>query len=106
MRDLLSNPGFIALMGTLFGGAGLKLVEQYLGKAKQKQDAGAAIRAELRIEIDSLRKQLVEASAEEQRLEAQIEEWRSKYYDLRDDKQKVVTELTIALNKLKGFGQE
>lgn len=103
MKDLLNNPGFIALVGTIFGGAGLKIIESWLGKAKERATEAANIRNELRTEIDSLRKQLERADAEEKRLEGLVEDWRAKYYDLRDEKQRVVTELTITLDRLKAL---
>lgn len=106
MKDLFSNPGFIALLGTLFGGAGLKVVESWLGKAKVKQDAGIAMRNELRLEIEGLRKQLTGNAQEEQRLEHEVERWRGMYYDLRDEKQKVVTELMIVMEQLKAIQRE
>lgn len=103
MQDLLNNPGFIALVGTLFGGAGLKVIENRLGKAKERAAEALTMREELRKEIDGLRQQLQKADAEEQRLEGLVEEWRAKYYDLRDEKQRVVTELTILQSRLKAF---
>ena len=90
-------------MGTIFGGAGLKIVESWLGKAKSRADAGSQMREELRSEIAGLRSQLDKAAAEEMRLEGLIEEWRSKYYDLREEKTKVVTELTIVTERLKAY---
>ena len=103
MSDLLNNAGFVALMGTIFGGAGLKVIESWLGKAKERATEAAGIREELRKEIDNLRAQLERADTEEQRLEALIEEWRSKYYDLRDEKQQVLTELTILKDRLLAY---
>lgn len=103
MKELLNNANFMALLGTLFGGAGIKFLEQYLGRAKDKADQGAQIREELRKEIDSLRTQLNAAAAEEQRLEALIDDWRNKYYDQRDENTKIVTELTITLDRLKAL---
>lgn len=103
MSDLFNNAGFVALMGTIFGGAGLKVIESWLGRAKERATESAAIREELRKEIDNLRTQLDKADEEEKRLEAQIEEWRSKYYDLRDEKQQVVTELTIMKDRLLAY---
>lgn len=101
MKELFNNAAFLTLLGTLFGGVGLKVVESWLGKAKEKHDAGAALRSELRLEIEGLRKQLVASATEEQRLEAEIDRWRGLYYDLRDEKQKVVTELMIITEQLK-----
>lgn len=103
MSDLFNNPGFVALLGTLFGGAGLKVVESWLGKAKERATEQQTIREELRKEIDNLRAQLEKGAAEEQRLETQIEDWRAKYYDLRDEKQQVVTELTILKDRLLAY---
>lgn len=103
MKELFDNAGFVALMGTIFGGAGLKIVESWLGRAKERNDIGASIRDELRKEIDSLRTQLDKGQAEEQRLEGLVEEWREKYWGLREEKQKVVTELTIVMERLKAY---
>lgn len=101
MRELLNNDGFVALLGTIFGGAGLKIIESWLGRVKERATEAASMREELRREIESLRAQLIQADGEELRLEGLVEEWRQKYYDLRDEKQKVVTDLTITLDKLK-----
>lgn len=106
MRDLLNNTAFLALLGMLFGGTGVKIIESWLGKAQRKSDAGAALRAELRLEIESLRKQLTDAAAEEKRLEALVDKWQGLYYDLRDEKQQVVTELTITLERLRVLEKE
>lgn len=103
MRELFNNDGFIALLAAVFGGAGLKVIEYYLAKAKERSTYSAHVREELRREIDGLRAQLDKAAAEENRLEGLVEEWRAKYYDLRDEKQKVVTELTITLERLKSL---
>jgi cell division protein FtsB len=103
VKDLLNNAGFVALVGTIFGGAGLKIIESWLGRAKERSDQGAEIREELRKEIEGLRNQLDKASAEEQRLEAQVEQWREKYWSLREEKQSLVTELTIVMERLKAY---
>lgn len=68
---------WIALIGTVFGGVGLKVVDHYLSKNKVKIDDAARIRDELRIEITSLRDEV-------NKLEAERDKWRADYYDLRD----------------------
>lgn len=103
LGELFNNAGFVALMGTIFGGTGLKIIESWLGRAKERATEAQTMRDELRKEIDNLRTQLNTAQAEEQRLETQIEEWRSKYYDLRDEKQLVITELTILKDRLLAY---
>lgn len=106
MNEFLSNPGVIALLGTLFGGAGLKFVEHWLNRKERVRDAGMALRDELRMEIDRLKEQMASAAAEEQRLEAEVERWRGMYYDLRDEKQRVVTELDIVLAQLRTLDKD
>lgn len=103
MSELFNNAGFVALMGTIFGGAGLKIIESWLSKSKERSTEAQSMRDELRKEIDALRAQLDKADEEEKRLEAQIEDWRSKYYDLRDEKQQIVTELTILKDRLLAY---
>lgn len=95
VQDLLNNSAFVALVGTIFGGAGLKLIEHYLGKAKERASEQATMRDELRKEINDLRAQVNSAKEEERRLEGLLEVRTREYYDLRDEKQKVVTELSI-----------
>lgn len=103
MSDLLNNAGFVALVGTIFGGAGLKVIESWLGRAKERATEAQAMREELYKQITDLRTQLDKAEAEELRLEGLIDEWRSKYYDLRDEKTNVVTELTILKERLLAY---
>lgn len=70
-----TTQAWIALGGTIFGGAGLKIFEQFLGRSKQRDDTATSLR-------DELRKELAEArdEAEEYREEADV--WRLRYYSL------------------------
>lgn len=67
------DPAVIALVGTLFGGIGLKLVETWLGRKRIKIDDAGNIRNELRLEIAALR---IENSDHEK----DVDVWREKYY--------------------------
>lgn len=93
-------------MGTIFGGAGLKFTEAWLGRAKDRATEDKSMREELRKDIESLRSQLEKADAEEARLQGLIDEWKEKYYVLREEKQNVVTELTITLDRLKNLEKQ
>lgn len=88
------DPAWIALIGTLCGGAGLKMMEHYLGKSKVKVDEATKLRDELRIEITSQREEI-------RVLEHEVDKWRADYYDLRDKYTTLNTEYLIALEKLK-----
>lgn len=88
------DPAWIALIGTLCGGIGLKVAEHWLGKNKVKVDAATQMRDELRFEITAQREEIKD-------LETDVEKWRSDYYDLRDKYIQLQTELMIALQKIK-----
>lgn len=91
---------WLALIGTLFGGAGLKVIEAYLGRTRQKQDQGASIREELRLELTGLRQELTDAKVEEIRLEKEVDTWRSMYYEQFVKSAALVTELKAAHEKV------
>lgn len=93
------DPAWIALIGTLCGGIGLKVAEHWLGKGKVKVDDAARIRDELRLEITAQREEIKE-------LEQQVQKWQADYYDLRDKHIKLQTELMIALQKIKDEADE
>jgi len=65
----------VALFGAIFGGAGLKIIEQILSRNKVKLDAASEFRKELREDIQALREEL-------RRVEAELDSWREKYYQL------------------------
>lgn len=92
------DPAWIALIGTLFGGVVLKVTEHWLGRTKSTSDDAKQIREELRSQITSQKDEI-------KQLEDEVNEWRSKYYDLRDEYMKVQTELTLALQRIKSEAQ-
>ena len=88
------DPAWIALIGTIFGGAGLKIAEHWLGKNRIKTDDASKIRDELRLQIAAQKEEIKD-------LEVQVEKWRNDYYALRDKYVELQTELTLALAKIK-----
>jgi hypothetical protein len=73
--DLLHNDALLALVGTVFGGVGLKLLEAVLGRGKRREDIATSLRNELRTELTELRE-------DNDKLEAALDLWRTKYYRL------------------------
>lgn len=65
----------IALVGTMFGGAGLEFIKRWLGKAKERDDTATALRNELRGELTSIKQELAA-------VEKELDEWKTKYYDV------------------------
>jgi chromosome segregation ATPase len=88
------DPAWIALIGTLCGGVGLKVLEHWLGKSQIKIDEAAKLRDELRI-------QLTQQGERIKALEDEVDEWREKFYDLRDKHSELNTQYLIALEKIK-----
>lgn len=88
------DPTWIAIIGTVCGGVGLKVAEHWLGRNKVKNEDAAHIRDELRIEINSQREEIKE-------LEKDVIKWREEYYDLRDKYMKLDFDLAVALQKIK-----
>lgn len=88
------DPAWIALIGTVCGGVGLKVTERWLDRPKQASEDATRIRDELRLQITAQQEEIKE-------LEAEVNKWRSDYYNLRDQYVKLQTDLTLALERLK-----
>lgn len=71
------DPALVALIGTVFGGAGLKGIESLLNRSKTQNDVAAQIRTELRTDVQALRTEL-------ERQEKELDIWKAKYYELLD----------------------
>lgn len=63
----------IALIGTVLGGVGLKIIEHILSRGKTRDDTASQLRGELRAEVESLRQEI-------HKVESDVEQWREKYY--------------------------
>lgn len=88
------DPAWIALIATICGGVGLKVVEHWLGRNKVKVDDAARIRDELRIEITSQKEEI-------KTLEAEANTWRERYYALLEKHMTLQTELAWAIRGIK-----
>lgn len=88
------DPAWIALIGTLCGGIGLKVLEHWLGKSKYRSDEATQIRSELRQEVSSQKEEVRLLSTER-------DAWRKQYYDLRDKYTVLRAEHTIALDRIR-----
>lgn len=84
---------WIALIGTVLGGVGLKFVEHWLSRSKVRDDTAAQLRNELRTEIQGLKQEL-------NNVESDLDKWRGKYYELMDNFIKVKSELETAMRAL------
>lgn len=87
------DPALIAVLGAIFGGSGLKLVEAWLNRGKTKEDVAKAIRDELREDIQKL-------EAKQTQLEAEVTIWRDKYYQVLDNFIQVKNQLNLTLQRL------
>lgn len=83
----------VSLATALFAGTGLKVVEHFLKKAKEKEDTQTALRNELRVELTELKKELADA-------ESSVDDWRAKYYDVIEKYIIVRTQLNAVIKIL------
>lgn len=87
------SQAWLALIGALLGGSGLKFIEHWLSRPKVKDDAASAFRNELREEVKNLREEL-------RKTEQELDEWRTKYYALMDEYSKAKRDRDDALRKI------
>ena len=96
----------IALVGTIFGGAGLKITERWLNRAKEKNDTAKQIRDELRGDIETRRQEIIDLKAEVDKVEKEVNEWQDKYYELRDKYSKLNALYEDALRQIQNKASE
>jgi hypothetical protein len=70
-----AHPAVLALIGTLFGGVGIKVVERLLSTGDRLSADAATIRTELWAELNTVRERVDEC-------EKELSEWKQKYFDL------------------------
>ena len=87
------SQAWLALLGALLGGSGLKIIEYWLNRSKVRDDAAAQMRTELRDEIKALREEL-------RTVEDELDKWRGKYYELMDEFMKAKGDLAEALRNV------
>lgn len=75
MKELFSNPAVLALLGAVFGGVGVKVVEVFFLRSIKKIDIAGQIREELRGDITYYRGEI-------RRLQDDLDLWKSRYYVL------------------------
>ena len=87
------SQAWLALIGAILGGSGLKFIEHYLSRPKIKEDTAAAFRKELREEMAILRAELKSS-------EADVDKWRDSTYALREELSQTRIARDEALHKI------
>lgn len=82
------SDAWLALIGAIMGGSGLKIIDTWLGRAKVKDDSASKFRDELRAEVVSMREELRKTREELVASNAREDEWQNKYYELLVKKEK------------------
>lgn len=76
------SEGVLALIATLMGASGLKIVEYLLSKNQTKAETDLALRNELRTDIDALRDEIKDLKAEISDKQDDIDKWRERYFKI------------------------
>lgn len=88
-----------SIIGALFGGVILKVVEGLMGRRKVKEDIATTIRDELRKEITELRDRI-------DLQDSQIADWKTKYFTLLEQFVGVKGELNFMMRRVKEMSDE
>lgn len=91
----------IALLGTLFGGAGFKILEHFLSKTQLKDNTASNLRTELRTEIDRRDEEVKYYREELSKGEEAFDLLREKYYTVREENYELQRKLAAAEDQLK-----
>lgn len=75
------------MIGTLFGGVVLKVVESILGRGQKRADTATQMREELRKESAALKDEL-------RVVEKELDEWKEKYFLLLQDYLEIKSQIT------------
>lgn len=100
MTELLTNPAILALIGTIFGGVGLKVIEHWLSKAKTRDDTATQIRNELRTELARVKEDMTKREQYASAAEAEADGWRAKYYEQAEKLIQIKLDLASAQNEV------
>lgn len=93
------DTAWIALIGTLLGGAGLKIIESFLSRGQKKVDTATAMREELRKESDSLKSDAAKLREEIRQVEKDLDAWKEKYFLLLQEYLEIKSQIAHALPK-------
>lgn len=98
----------ITMIGTVFAGFGLKMVDAWLTRASTKQRVDSELREEYRDTITDKRKDIADlkqdietAKHEIDRLEEEIIMWRNKYYEELTIKMELMSKLRLLEERYK-----
>lgn len=95
--DAAMITALVGLFGAVIGTLGTKMVDVYMTKKVRTQDLASQIRSEQRAEVLTLRSELDDT-------EEQLDEWKDKYYELKQEnarQQIMLDNLQDQLNELK-----
>lgn len=92
----------ITLVGTVFAGAGLKLLDSWLSRSSNKQKVDSELREEYRDTITDKRKDISELKVDLEAARKQIDileedvvRWRERYYEEITSKMELVARLRV-----------
>lgn len=92
-----SQDAVLALLGTIFGGAGLEIIRRALSKSKEREDSATAFRDELRTELTQLKTEMMT-------VERELDMWRLKYYELYETYLRVKFQYEAVTRQLSDHG--
>ena len=81
----MEAPWIALLITVLVGPGAIKILEYFLGRGKAKSSEEKDMRAELRSEIESLKKEALILKEEIRSLDKELDAWKEKYFLLMEE---------------------
>lgn len=81
----MSEAVLVSLIGLFSGSFGIgifKIIEKFMGRSKERQEADSGLRVELRLDLDRRAVEIMNLKKEIQELEAAADKWRLDYWAL------------------------
>lgn len=92
----MSETAIVAILVALISTMGVKALEWAFSRIRSKEQQVAEIRTQLEAEKEKVQAELKEIKVE-------METWKKDYYNLRDEKSKLESQLTIALSQIERY---
>lgn len=86
-------PAWLALVGTIIGTIGLKVVESWINNPAKKDSTPAELREELRQQIEGLKEDVLRRETIIDKTEEEMLEWRDRYWKLVAEHNQMLAEL-------------
>lgn len=95
----MTETAVVAIVVALISTMGVKALEFVFSRIKTREQKIDSVRTELQAETAKVEAELKE-------IKAALEDWKLRYYELRDEKARIESQLTIALSQIERYERD